>query len=162
MNTGSAYILLCYKPFFKRRQNMQICISAVNVTTGLQRHCRRLRCCVGDFVVSMKIPYSPAIRHKIAVEAPFTQFSHQLFRRTRRLAVHPVICTHNTFDPALFYKRFKCRQIGFFQILLAYPCVKLVAKRLGTAVYSKMLCAGGGSEVFFFSLYALYEVHAEP
>ena len=109
----------------------------------------------------VEIPYRPAVRDKIAVKAPFFQLIHKITACTGRLSVDSVVCAHDSFDLCLFHKALKRRKISFVQILFADACVEAVACLLGSAVRSKMLCAGGCQQSIFFALYTVDVLYAK-
>ena len=159
---GTRYVLFGYKIRLVRIDNRRIYVAAVEVASGFQSHCRRLRRRIDAFVSGYHILQCAAVRRYIPLEPPFAAkyIGKQLSARTARLAVQPVVCAHNSRNSA-FDRLFKRGKIRFPKVMPADNGIEAVPESFGTGMCGKMLCAGCRFQKFPVALYALYIRHGE-
>ena len=154
---GVSDMLLGDKSLVKCGKEIRISAAAVYIASrfyGKSRRFNRIRC---KTVMLMEIAYCPAIGHKVSVKAPLVQLGHKKTARAGSLAVYTVICAHYALNVSFSDECFKCRKIGFFNILFGNFGIKLVTHCFGTAVYSIMLSTSGSFHCFSFTLQAIYK-----
>ena len=161
--TGGGNLLLGNESFLVCLHQMEICISAVQVTSVPDGQGGAFRSGGGYLMIDVEIPDCPAVADHMAAESPFSaeRPDQQCFTAAGRLTVHAVICAHDRFNLGFLNRRFKCSKICFRHILRRSLSIEFMAKGLGTGMYSKMLAACSGLQVFSMPLQAFYKAYAE-